>query len=354
MKNKCYNTDTRFATYGRKELYMLEKIYNLIPLQLFGDGGDGGSSGEGNTASTSTGDTGDAARRAGGSEIPAFVPERAKANYRKAMEIVARRGNPEAAKAASTEPSEDKPDTEGKENDQKRLTYTELIKSPEYADEHKKYMEKTISERFGKYKGLQGRLDKAMEQLGVVGGKYGLDPSSETFFEDLQAKMNEDSEFFADYAAEHGIPPEEGRSIAQMKAKLARYDREAASRAEAEEAARQIAALRESANQTRGLYPTFNLDAEMENPRFRQLCATLKGDTTTAYRMTHYDELFNSAQKEASERARRELSASIASGHARPLENGLSKNVATPTTPDFSNMNSKQLREYYQSGKLGR
>lgn len=319
-------------------------IFKLIPIQFFGDGGDGGSAGGDGAVSTS-GENGSTE-----SDIPAFIPEKAKKYYRMAQEKTARQAKPVASKAVTEH--EVGSDTESKETEKEKPTYKELIKSPEYAEEHKKYVENLLSERFSKNKEVEGKLKKAMEQLSVVGGKYGLDPSSENFFDDLTKAIDSDSEFFSDYALEHGIPEEEARNVAQIKAKLARYDRENAEREEKEKQNQALAQLKANAEATRAMYPNFSLETEMENPKFRQLCASLRGDTTTAYKITHYDELYNAGQREAAERAKIALSQSISSGQARPSENGLARAAtAAPVTADFRGMNSKQLREYFRKMK---
>lgn len=339
---------------------MLKKILYLIPLQFFGDGGDGGSP-TGDGAASASGESGAAANRAVDSDIPAFVPERAKKNYRKAQQIVAAKSTPEAqSKQATTVTSDNASNTEDASKETAKaegstktdISFDTLINDDKYKSDREKYLNGVFSERFGKYKSIEAEHKAMKDMLSVFGGKYGLDPASKTFMEDLKKQVDADDEFFAEYAAEHGVPQEYARETAQMKARIASLVKEQTERAEAVQREQQVTALKASAARTKAEFPDFDLNKEMSNPDFVKKCAALGGDTTTAYKIVHWDELFNRAQKSAAEKAKAALSQSIASGQSRPSENGLNKNAApAPAQPDFSGMNSKQLREWFFKNK---
>lgn len=325
---------------------MLKDLFFMIPLQFFGEGGDGGSGG-GDGGASATGDSGNGNNAA----TEARIPERAKRYHDEAVKLEMQRSgrNPEAVAKAQSKTDASNSDTgETKSNETKKLSYKELIKSPEYAEEHKKYMEDTLSKRLSKYSDTEAKYSKAMETLGYIATKYGLDPTSDSFASDIDARIREDDDFFSEYAAEHNMPVEEARANALMRAKLQRYQREESERKANEQSERALQTLRQNAEATKQLYKNFDLDTEMQNEKFRRMCAATGGDTTTAYRMAHWDEINNQTRYEASEEARRAVTESIRSGQNRPQENGL--NAQTPIqnpVPDFSGMDKKQLREYY-------
>ena len=334
---------------------MLKDLFFRIPLQYFGDGGDGGAAG-GDGGASATGDSGSGNNAA----TEARIPERARKYHDEAVKLeMQRRGqNPDAAKSKQTEANkaESTSNTEEKsEKTDKKLSYKELIKSPEYAEEHKKYMEDTLSKRLSKYSDTEAKYAKVMDTLGYIATKYGLDPNSESFVSDIDARIKEDDDFFSEYAAQHNMPVEEARANAVMQTKLAKYQREEADRKAAEQNERAVATLRNNATATKSLYPEFDLDAEMQNDAFRRMCAATGGDTTTAYRIAHWDEIQNKGRMEAAEEAKRAVTESIRNGQARPQENGL--NAQTPIqnpVPDFSGMDKKQLHEYYFTHLKGR
>ena len=138
-------------------------MLKYLNLQLFGEGGgEGTSSAEGPGTSESAVVNNDGA----GEEIPAFIPEKAKDIYRKAMQ----KSKPKAeVKEEPTPPTQES----------SHVPFEDLIKSDEYKEEHKAYMDKTIQSRLKKYKDIEARDSKMSEVLSVVAQKYGLDPSSD-------------------------------------------------------------------------------------------------------------------------------------------------------------------------------
>lgn len=322
-----------------------------MSLQFFGEGGDGGSSGGDGGTSTSgaTNQTGSKEQN-NESDIPAFIPERARKTYRKAQQIVAER-NPEATKATkATAEGTITPDNAegGKETQPEEKSFADIINDEKYKDERKKYLDSVFSSRFSKYKTMEAEHKAMQSMLSTFGGKYGLDPASETFMDDLKKEVEADEEFFANYAAEHGVPTEVARDTAKLKARIASLESEQREREDAVKRQQQVEALRKSAERTKAEFPEFDLDTEMGNPDFVKKCAALGGDTTTAYKIVHWNDLFNRARTAAAERAKEALSQSIASGQARPSENGLNRNSAPVSAqPDFRGMNTKELKDWY-------
>jgi hypothetical protein len=109
--------------------------------------------------------------------------------------------------------------------------------------------------------------------------------------------------------------------------------------------------LYQNADETKKLFPNFNLDAEMQNEKFRKMLFATGGDTTAAYQALHWKELTAQTVAIESERAKRAITNSIASGQLRPTESGLSNNATgvVKTSPSYKGMSAKEMREYAQS-----
>lgn len=294
--------------------------YNVLDLQLFGEGGDGGdAAGEGEASDS-------------GEDIPALIPERARGAYKKAVEA-----NKPKPQATTTPKEEAKP---------AHIAYSDLIKSDEYKEEHQAYMDKTISDRLKKYKGMEEQNGKMANALNTVAIKYGLDATSETFLDELTAKINEDDSYIEDYAMDHNLSTEEARRSIDMQRKISQYEaekRQAEMQAQQQEA---IRALIQSAERTKAVYPNFDLDTEMQNEAFRNLCAATQGDTLAAYRAIHHDELMRAQGMQSAQIATQQIANSVAANKSRPIENGLSSQASSITTTDFSKMNLQQIRAY--------
>lgn len=306
----------------------------LLNLQLFGEGGDGG-------AAADSGATGEGSEGFSGDEELARIPERAREMYKKA-----------ALKHKPT--SQPQPTEEAPADDDKpaKMSYADLIKSDEYKEEHKAYMDKTIGDRLKKYKGIEESNKKMADALGIVANKYGLDPEADDFMEQLTGKISSDNSYYEEYAMQHDISTEEAKEILGLKQQVAAQKREEALRAKAQEEmdreAQQKAMLEElraNAERTKAKYPSFDLDLEMQNEKFRRLCAVNNGDTTAAYWAIHHDELMNAQSQVLAQQASQQAANNIAANRSRPIENGLSSQASAVTTTDWSKASLAQIRE---------
>ena len=312
---------------------MLKRL--LLNLQLFGEGGDGGDGGSANPSGENVGvDSGE-------NKELASIPEKAKKYYQKAMEKNA------VTMANSTKASDTAQSTNGQSTT--RLSYDELIKSDDYKEDHKAYMDKTIGDRLKKYKGIEENLGKHKELLSLVANKYGVNPEDENFLEVLGQKIEADDSYYEQYAMEHEIPVEEARKIVTMERKVAQIDAEKEAQEKQEQMRQHIMLLRQNAENTKKQFPSFDLETEMQNEKFRRLCAVNNGDTTAAYMACHWNEVIPATVQVASRRIQEQTAQSVASNKARPIENGISSSAPSVVQQDFSKMSLQQLREFAES-----
>lgn len=300
-----------------------------LNLQLFGegggDGGDGGSAGP--VGGPDGEDTGD-------KRIPASIPEKAKKYYEKAMAK-----NNTSAKTSSDTVSDTK--TQGTTDD---ISYDDFIKK--HKEEHKAYMDKTIGDRLKKYKGMEEDLGKTKALLDTVAQKYGVAPDSENFLQVLGEKIEADDSYYENYAMEHDVSTEEARRIVTMERKVARIEAEKAEAEKQERARQQVMQLRQNAERTKAQFPGFDLDAEMQNEKFRRLCAVNNGDTTAAYMACHWNDILPATVQMASQRIQAQTANAVASNMARPVENGMSSTAPSVVQNDFKGMSLVDIRKY--------
>ncbi len=105
--------------------------------------------------------------------------------------------------------------------------------------------------------------------------------------------------------------------------------------------AREAAALRED-------YPAFDLAAEMADPQFGMLLATLNGlgwpdALRTAYQAAHHEQIMASVLGYAVAQARSRMAESIRSGQATPAETG--SGAAVTAAPDPTRMTARQIED---------
>jgi hypothetical protein len=308
---------------------MLKKL--LLNLQLFGEGGDGGDGGEANP-------NGENVSGNSGEDVPAFIPEKAKKYYQKAQAKTKSHANPSEPQAQTT--------TEPQTAEKQKLSYADLIKSDDYKDEHKAYMDKTIGDRLKKYKGMEDAYGKAISTLEIVANKYGVNPDDENFLETLNQKIEADDSYYENYAMEHDISAEEARRIVTMERKVAQIEAQKQEEAKQEQMRQQLIQLHQNAEKTKAQFPEFDLETEMQDEKFRRLCAVNNGDTTTAYMACHWKELTTSMVQMKAKEIQTQTAQAVATNKARPIENGLSSQAPAVSKPDFRGMTLADLRAY--------
>jgi hypothetical protein len=314
---------------------MFEKL--KLNLQLFGEGGDG--SGDGGSASSSIGEA-VGGENTGENKIPASIPEKARKYYQKAMEKTTNKTDVKTSEA---------PDSAQPTNEQgtaEKLSYTDLIKSDEYKEEHKAYMDKAIGDRLKKYKGIEETLGSYKGILDTVATKYGVNPDDDKFLEVLSQKIEADDSYYEKYAMDHDISTDEARRIVTMERKAAQFDAEKQAQEKQEQMRQHIMVLRQNAEKTKSQFPQFDLETEMQDERFRRLCAANNGDTTAAYMACHWNEILPATVQMASKKIQVQTAQAVASNKARPMENGISSSAPSVVQNDFSNMNLQQLRQF--------
>lgn len=317
-----------------------------LNLQLFGEGG--GDGGDGGSAGASAQET--VGADSGEKKIPASIPEKAKKYYQKALE----RNSSAQVNNTSPKADDDTAQTTDVQGTTDKISYADFIK--EHKEEHKAYMDKTIGDRLKKYKGIEEELGKHKALLDTVAQKYGVNPDSEDFLQVLGEKIEADDSYYENYAMEHDISTEEARKIVTMERKVARIEAEKEQAQKQEQMRQQIMTLRSNAEKTKSQFPGFDLDLEMQNEKFRRLCAVTGGDTTAAYMTCHWNEILPATVQMASQRIQAQTANAVASNKARPAENGISSNAPSVVQNDFRNMNLQQLRAYAdeQRRKSGR
>lgn len=306
--------------------------FKWLNLQLFaegeGDGGDSSSEGATNT----------------GEEIPAFIPEKARETYRKAMAKTKANVKPASSEEVSAETTS---------TEKAHVPFADLIKSDEYKEEHKAYMDKTISDRLKKYKGIEDSNKQMRELLDMAAGKYGIDPSSETFVNDLRAKMEADDSYYEQYAFDNDISVEEAKKIVSLERKVARAEEDERNREAERINQERNMRLFQNAEICKQRFPGFDLETELQNPKFVQLCQSTNEDVVAAYTACHFEEIMSQTVQMASQRAQIQTANAIASKSSRPIEGGLSNNAAAKAMTDYSKMNLKQIREQAERWRRG-
>ena len=226
--------------------------------------------------------------------------------------------------------------------------FERLIKG-EYKDLYDAKMQDTIQKRLKSSKETVDKYNALSPTLEMLGKKYGVDAGD---IEALNKAIQEDDSYYEEEALEKGI------SVQQLK-EIRKMERENADlKAQMEEAQRQengkklYAAWMQQADEAKKVYPSFDLRAEMNNPRFVDLLRS-NIDVRTAYEVLHKDEIIPAAMQFTAHAVESKLAKRIASNGARPSENGMSSQSAAVVKSDVSQLSKADRAEIIRRVQRG-
>ena len=219
----------------------------------------------------------------------------------------------------------------------------------EYKDLFDAWAQDTIQKRLKSSKETVDKYNALTPTLEMLAKKYGVDAND---IQSLNKAIQEDDSYYEEEALEKGI------SVQQLK-EVKKMEREnAALKAQMQEAQRQengkklYAAWMQQADATKQVYPSFDLKAEMNNPKFLDLLRS-NIDVRTAYEVLHKDEIIPAAMQFTAQAVESKLAKKIASNGARPSENGMSSQSAAVVKSDVSQLTKADRREIIRRAANG-
>ena len=103
----------------------------------------------------------------------------------------------------------------------------------------------------------------------------------------------------------------------------------------------------QQADATKQVYPSFNLETEMQNDAFVDLLRA-NIDVRTAYEVTHKDEIIAGAMQFTAKTVESKIAKKVAANGARPAENGMSSQGAALTKSDVSQLSNQDIYDVYR------
>ena len=312
----------------------MNKENNLmhINLQLFaegagsGDGGTGGAEGTGATATVAASQTGRKAAKNPLADVKYGIQDEAQPTQ------VAPAQEEDAA------PTIDR-----------NAEFEKLIKG-EYKDLYDARMQDTIQKRLKGTKETVEKYEALSPMLEILGKKYGVDPTDTAA---LSKAIEEDDTYFEEEALEKGIPVEQLKEIRRMErenADLKRQMEEADTKKKANEL---YSSWLNQAESLKTIYPSFDLEAEMRNPKFVDLLRVPTIDVRTAYEVIHKDEILPAAMQFAAKTAEQKVTQRVMANASRPVENGNSSQSAALTKSDVSQLTKADRQEIIRRVQRG-
>ena len=299
----------------------MSKYLNLM-LQLFAEGGDGGTGAEGTTGVTET---------AAVSQTRKATNPLANVKYGKQEEAAP---PPEEPKQTAT------PD--------RNAEFEKLIKG-EYKDLYDARMQNAIRGRLKATEDTVNRFNALTPTLELLAEKYGVDAND---VEALNKAIEEDESFFQDEALEKGMTVQQLKEFRKMQRENADLKRQMSDQQTKERAEMLYASWVNQGEKTKTVYPSFDLKAEMENPRFVDLLRN-NIDVRTAYEVLHKDEIIPAAMQFTAKTVEQKLTNKIIAGGQRPTENGMNSQGAAVVKSDVSQLSKADRQEIIRRVQRG-
>lgn len=161
---------------------------------------------------------------------------------------------------------------------------------------------------------------------------------------ELHAKLKK--AYAEEYAIENGVSNDIGEKMMDLRVRerrdaIARENYEMQMKAE-----RQFESWMREAEEVKKVYPDFNLEDELENPRFRNYLTStderFRMPMKQIFEMFHHEELVDAAEKRAAAAYAQSVNANI----SRPVENGTGNQSAVSSMSEVSKLTRKQRAEF--------
>lgn len=267
----------------------------------------------------------------------------------------------------NTEGENNSTDTDDEENLEEE--FEKLIKGKfknVYQNRAQSLVKDRLSTKNKQISDMQKKESTGNQIFALIANKYNVQPDD---LDGLLKAVTEDKDLFAEKALAAGVTTEEARNnfFTQQKTNAQEEELETLRR---EKAARELDThLRIIAAETMKEFPNFNLEDEFQNPSFRTALDFIAQqrneqnektgrndeiyDLTTAYKMSHFDELQKELVKRSSSAAISAAAQSIQSGARRPTENAVKKSGTTTQRKSVEDMSDAEFDAFYAKVRRG-
>lgn len=235
----------------------------------------------------------------------------------------------------------DAQNTAGQVSAEERAAKFEALIKGEYKDLYDAKMQDTIQKRLKGTKDTVDKYNALAPTLETLAKKYGVDP---TDIDALNHAIDEDNTFFEDEALEKGISVEQLKEIRKIERENADLKKQMREQSVRENADRIYAGWLEQSDALKQIYPNFDLDAEIKNPRFVDLLKN-NVDVRTAYEVLHKDSIISGAMRFAADTVQKKLANNIIAGGNRPSENGIGQTSPAVVKNDVSQLSRADREE---------
>lgn len=238
-------------------------------------------------------------------------------------------------------------DSENATHTEQSISFDDFVK--EHKDEASKWFQKQFNRRHADYNDLKNHVNASNEVFGLLGAKYGLDPSD---IEGITKAVKGDDALLEEQAYEAGMTVDQYRTFTEAQAENKRLRAEQKAFEQQQQIQLQMQEWDKQANNLKQIFPDFDLDVELENPEFER---ALRGGLSIdrAYYAVHGAEIASGAMQYTAQAVRQATAQDLAARKNRPVENGLSPMASVKVTKDVHNLSKKDRAELIRRSMNG-
>lgn len=235
-------------------------------------------------------------------------------------------------------------------------SWDSLIKG-KFKDDYKKSVKAAIDKRFKNQRDLQSQIDMIDPMVKALAQRYGVANNQDGSIpiDALISKVMDDDSMYESEAFQRGMTVQDLKQLKTLERENAQLRMQQTRSAEAQE----WDEIKAQGEALKEMYPDFDIDAEMSNPDFGRLLATMRrsgfpNPVLTAYEAVHREEIMGGAMRYAVQQTQQKISNSIQSGMSRPSENGTTQKAAGDSLGfDPSKLTKAQIEDIKQRAARG-
>lgn len=325
-----------------------ENLLN-IRLDLFDGGAAAGGDGAGAAAPASQ--NGDGAK--GGSQAAPGSTRRGKSGefqnvlFGKQSEPAAagegggREGQQQSSVAGSDKDKQPGVTTTSDTLEARRKAFQDLVNSEEYKDIYTEETQRIINRRFRETQNLEQQVARNQPLIDMLMQRYKI---SDGDIGKLTAAIENDDAYWSEAAEEAGMSVEQYKQFQKLQRENAALMRDQQQRRSQQAAQQQLQKWYGEAEQVKGVYPSFDLNAEVKN---RQFISMLKSGVPMqhAYEVVHLDDIKAGVAKMQAKATERQVVDGIRAKGARPQENGTTSQSAFTVKDDVGKLTKAERAE---------
>ena len=325
-----------------------ENLLN-IRLDLFDGGAAAGGDGAGAAAPASQ--NGDGAK--GGSQAAPGSTRRGKSGEFQNV-LFGKQSAPAAAGEGGSQEGQQQSSVAGSDKDKqpgvtttsdtleaRRKAFQDLVNSEEYKDIYTEETQRIINRRFRETQNLEQQVARNQPLIDMLMQRYKI---SDGDIGKLTAAIENDDAYWSEAAEEAGMSVEQYKQFQKLQRENAALMRDQQQRRSQQAAQQQLQKWYGEAEQVKGVYPSFDLNAEVKNQQFLSM---LKSGVPMqhAYEVVHLDDIKAGVAKMQAKATERQVVDGIRAKGARPQENGTTSQSAFTVKDDVGKLTKAERAE---------